>query len=1290
MAKGRGDTVEKLFSPKRQYEIPIYQRRYVWDIENWDALWTDIQEKYVRRLNGDKRTSHFTGIIITRKDEKGQGLPKYQILDGQQRLTTFQIILCVIRDLCQSANYTLRKESADLLLKNEEYKEKYKLSPKEGFDERAFHHLVDSKSRCGHVMHRAYNHFMDAIINDVGTDFQNIDHLYNAITNDFHMVQIDLKKGDEPEKIFASLNATGRMLDEFDHLRNDLFLKAGEDGDNLYRTCWRHFDTDIYWENPENLDKFLCHFLQATVKPECFRKEEGKDIKAFDVYLKQYRPKLKPDQNINYEFRKLKRYSRVYQEMNEPNSKIGSRMMFYKEFDIEGIFPFLLFIISEFSEFTFFEDEYQRKYFLSDTDLVLIFDILESYMIRRMLRWGQDHHYKSIDHINSFFNICISQESFSLPKFIANMANPSLERHQDKWSTDTEVNAALNEQWHAHIEKGIRYILYRIEKKIRGEERETLDFTDELRLERIMPTKWEYSLNWQLPLEEGSDRCVPYDNMFSEEHKKNNKSWRKAFLSEEGLIDQSYSYALNMAKKRRKCQKSIGNLTLVDVEIDTDQLSEKKSYFEEFHLEINEVVYKSEIWDAPQIEERAQKLLPHFHELWPSSKYFMETYLSRKYPIGSTVQGKVLELKNSGVLLELENGIEGWIPKNEITWTPYVDLRRVVNTDDEIKAVVTKIIKPKDTMRILLSMKPFLIEPWSRLEQEYPIGSEVSGLIRKITSHGVYVEIEDGITGKLDYSEFSWLNDRMAGTFLNEGDKIDVIIQNIDPSKGKITLNFKQTPQNPWEQIEKKYPIGARVKGRIRNITDYGAFVEIEDGIDGLLHNSELSWTNRNVSSHDFFNMNDIVEVVILRIDTSEQNITLGHKQLELNPWEHLKEKYPVGMKIKRRIRELTDFGAYVKVEEGIDGLIRNSDLSWLNRKATARELLDIDVEFEVVVLEIKESEKQVLLGVKQLEQDPWELMEQEYPVGTEITGHVQKLTKSGAYVKTKEGLNGLIRNSDISWTNFKVAAQDFFKVDDEVKTVILEIDSSKQLIYLGCKQLQPNPWKHIENKYSIGTEVKGHVQNITNFGVFIEIEEGIEGLIHISELTDKEIESPEDIVSVGEELKLKVIQVSSKDQRIGLSLRAMITDETKNQPQWISMIDSQTIVFTTYQGRKQLSDVEVREPDVIGLDSNDKKTTVNIKKDILFAYSKKAYPKLVYHITKRISDQEQKFEQFHIQDVDLKAAQNTHSVVTVIIHSGYELKGIVEGLDKEVIYMQINNENVIVFRHSICDFKFE
>ena len=1020
MAKGRGDTVEKLFSPKRQYEIPIYQRRYVWGIENWEALWTDIQEKFDRRLKGEHPTSHFTGIIITRKNEKGQGLPKYQILDGQQRLTTFQILLCVIRDLCKSKNYTLRADSADLLIKNDGYKEKYKLCPKEGFDEKAFRALVDSEPRENHVIHRAYNHFMDAITNDIGMDHTKIDHLYNAVTIDFHMDQIDLKKGDEPEKIFASLNATGRMLDEFDHLRNDLFLRAGEAGNDLYDSCWSHFDIDSYWEDPENLDRFLKHFLQATVNPECFQKHEGKEVKAFDVYLKQYRSELEPNKDIEYEFRKLKKYSRVYQEMNDPNSKIGSRMRFYKEFEIDSLHPFILYIISEFSQFANSEDKPESKPLLSDPDLELIFDILESYMMRRILRWGGEDRYKVVNRINDFFYKMRKEKCFSLIDFLNYLAKSGSGRHADQWPTNQEVEFALTERW--YVEKGIRYILYRIELKRRNEEKisEKIDFIGKLHY--IMPEKWENS--WLL---EGPDGPIQFRDLFSDEYKAETRSWFDR-PSQQGIVDESYLKAFTLAQDRKNRRKSIGNLTLVDEVSEQTKFDEKEQYFANSKYIIsNDIVNDYKNWDTPQIDDRAEKLIKYFHEIWKYSNHFRKEYLSKKYSQGSIVRGPIVNITKKGLYLRLEAEIEGRIAMSEIIWA-----------------------------------------------------------------------------------------------------------KRSDPSKFKV------------------------------------------------------------------------------------------------------------------------------------------------------------GDEIEAVVLEISYGHRQVPLSLEQLQPNPWQDFEQKYSVGMEITGYINKLNSSRASVTIEEGIEGRISNVNLSWTDPRATVKKFFSKGDKVEAVILDIDTSKQLISLGFKQLQPNPWDDVSEKYKIGSVTRGRIVKLKDFGAFVEIEEGIDGLVHISELTDQEIEKPEDIVSVGDELDMKIIHVSSEDQQIRLSLKAMNTDEAKNQPRWISLIESQTIWFITNEGRKQLSNVEVRESNVIGLNIHKKESTFNIKQDVLFAYSDGAHPKLLYEIPKRMSPQELITEQLGIDDITLKSAQENRSVVKAIVRSGHELKGIIEGIDKDVIYMQINEQTVIVFRHSICDFKSE
>ncbi len=1034
MKNDRGDPVLNLFAPKRQYRIPLYQRHYVWDRNNWDTLWTDIEAKLDCRRNSEEPFNrHFTGTILTYQDRSEDNLlPPYQILDGQQRLITFQIILCAIRDICLSNDYTVgsgsRVPSPDSLIKYQGSDKRYnKLCPKEGFDEKAFRALAapeetQEEPSENHLIHRAYRYFKCKIQECVEENFAEIDLLYEAVVLDFDMVQINLKDRGDLEKIFASLNATGRMLDEFDRLRMDLFLRAGKNEDRLYRDHWMHFDTECYWEKGGKSEIFFQHFLQAKVDPACFQTQDGKEVKAFDVYLKQYWPMLEPHQGIDYEFRQLKKYSRVYQKMNDPYSDIGQRMKFYNEFEIDSLHPFILYIISEFSEFSISEDEPENECVISAADLELIFDILESYMMRRMLRWGSEDRYKVVNSINDFFCKMREEKHFSLMDFLNHLTKSSNMRHEDQWTTNREVELALTERW--HVEKGMRYILYRIELERRKEEKipEKIDFTEGLILHYIMPEKWENS--WLL---EGPDGSIQFKALFSDEYKTETRSWFDR-PSQRGLIDESYLKAFTLAQDRKNRRRSVGNLTLVDEVGNQTKFDEKKQYFADSKFMIsNDIANDYEDWDASQIDHRAEKLIKYFDKIWKYSNWYRKEYLSKKYDQGTRVRGTVTKVSNKGIYLQLEEGIEGRIDLSEMTWAKLL---------------------PK----------------------------------------------------RVEFSEFT--------------------------------------------------------------------------------------------------NIDDEIEAKVLEISNHHKQIPLSLKQLQPNPWKDLELRYSVGMRITGYITHIHDFGAYVKIDQqGIEGRIYNENLSW-DPRATARELL---------------------------------------------------------------------------------------KKGDEVEVEVLRIDVSKQLILLGHKQTKPDPWNEVPEKYKVGSVIRVQIVDLTNFGAFAEIEKGVEGLIHISELTDREIEKPEEMVWIGEELDVKVINVSLENRRIGLSLKAVIANGSKATPQWVSMIESQTIIFTTYRGRRQLSQIKVSESEVVGLSNKNKKLKFNVKKEILFAYSLEAFQVLQDHIPRWDSVKTQKTEEFEVDDATLKSAVGIQVKATT--RSTHELQGIIEGFDEDAIYMQIKKQKVIVFRHGLCDF---
>lgn len=427
--KDEVQTVDMLFTGRsRQYKVPIYQRRYVWEEKNWDMLWNDITKM---------SNQHFTGIIVTRRHDDTGDLEKYDVIDGQQRITTFQIMLCVIRDVCLSKSYIGKAEEADRLIKNEGRdvgdEERYKLLLKEeSDDESAFRALVEAEPRGQHIIHRAYDHF-EELIKDY--DLSQIEKIYTDIILRVNVAQIDLVQGDMSEKIFASLNATGRMLDEFDYLRNDLFLRAGGDSEKFYKS-------EIHWhpsfedDDAKDLDTFLDDFLKANLGPTCFHS----GLKSFELYQQDYRNQLKL--SIDEEFTRLSAFARFNKDMNNPSSEIGKHMQFYNDLGISPLDSFILLI--------------KHKAARDDIELPKIYQILESYIIRHLLCEGQCKY----ESINEFFSKAIEDSfEFSVHEFAKFLSKT--------WPDYEQVLDALKQVPIHRNSNLILYILYRIELRIR-------------------------------------------------------------------------------------------------------------------------------------------------------------------------------------------------------------------------------------------------------------------------------------------------------------------------------------------------------------------------------------------------------------------------------------------------------------------------------------------------------------------------------------------------------------------------------------------------------------------------------------------------------------------------------------------------------------------------------------------------------------------------------------------------------------------------------------------------------
>jgi small subunit ribosomal protein S1 len=329
---------------------------------------------------------------------------------------------------------------------------------------------------------------------------------------------------------------------------------------------------------------------------------------------------------------------------------------------------------------------------------------------------------------------------------------------------------------------------------------------------------------------------------------------------------------------------------------------------------------------------------------------------------------------------------------------------------------------------------------------------------------------------------------------------------------------------------------GKIMEGVVKNITDYGVFVDL-GGIDGLLHITDMSW-GRVGHPSEMCQIGDTIKVMVLHFDRENERVSLGLKQLAPDPWTHAVDRYPVGTQVKGRVVSLTDYGAFVEIEEGIEGLIHVSEMSWTRRIRHPSKILSVGDRVDAVILSIDPEKKRISLGMKQLEPNPWDVIADKYPVGTVISGKIKNITDFGIFIGIDEGIDGLVHISDISWTKRIRHPSEVYKKGQEVQAIVLNIDKGNERFSLGIKQLEPDPWESVPQRYPVGTVLTGPVTNVTDFGLFVEIEEGIEGLVHVSEISKEKIKTPIDQFKVGDQVTAKVINISPKDRKIGLSIK--------------------------------------------------------------------------------------------------------------------------------------------------------
>ncbi len=497
---------------------------------------------------------------------------------------------------------------------------------------------------------------------------------------------------------------------------------------------------------------------------------------------------------------------------------------------------------------------------------------------------------------------------------------------------------------------------------------------------------------------------------------------------------------------------------------------------------------------------------------------------------GSIVKGRILEIKPQVVLVDIGYKSEGAIPANEFE-------DEDIQVGDEVEVLLEK-LENDEGMVVLSKEKAAHKQNWEKIVKVFQEGGLVKGKVKSVVKGGLMVNV--GVEAFLPGSQVDIIPPKDLNEYL--GKVYEFKIVKINDDRKNIVLSRREVIEAERAEQRQKFldsvKPGDKVNGVAKNITDFGVFVDL-NGMDGLLHITDMSW-GRLTHPSEMVAIGQPLDLIILEVNRDKERVSLGLKQLQNNPWENIEGRYPVGHKVRGKVTKLVAYGAFVEVEEGVEGLIHVSELSWTKRIARPSDVLTVGQELEAVVLGISTEERKISLGVRQLETNPWDEIDSRYPVGTKMKRPIRNLTAYGAFVELEEGIDGMIHVSDLSWTRKINHPSEILKKGDEVEAVVLGIDKANQRISLGVKQLDTDPWSEIDTRFKVGDIVKGTVAKIASFGAFVELEDDIDGLVHISQLSEDHVAKVKDVLNVGDEVEARVIKVDKVERRIGLSLKAM------------------------------------------------------------------------------------------------------------------------------------------------------
>ena len=534
--------------------------------------------------------------------------------------------------------------------------------------------------------------------------------------------------------------------------------------------------------------------------------------------------------------------------------------------------------------------------------------------------------------------------------------------------------------------------------------------------------------------------------------------------------------------------------------------------------------------------------------------------------VNQIVEGKVIRVEGDFVIVDVGFKSEGLVARSE-----WEEGQELPNPGDTIRVLIEEVedgsnaggmpqMDESKGMIMLSKRKAEKIEAWKKVMESVHEGDVVTGTVIRKIKGGLLVDI--GVNVFLPASQVDIRRPADIGEYI--GRSIQCSVLKIDEPRRNIVVSRrylieKERETQKQELLQQLQP-GQLRTGIVKNLADFGAFVDL-GGIDGLLHITDMSWGRIN-HPEEMLQLDQEIEVQILSVDYKKEKIALGLKQKTASPWEEVEAKYPAGKVVKGTVVNVMTYGAFVKLEEGVEGLVHISEMSWTKRINHPSELVSPGDEIDVVVLSINKAKQEISLGIKQTKENPWEAVANQYPVGSTVTGTVRNLTNYGAFIEIQEGIDGLLHVSDMSWTRRITHPSEMVEKGQKIECRVLSVDQTRRRIALGLKQMTDDPWvSEIPSKYEPGQLVKGTVTKITNFGVFIGLGEGLEGLLHISELAEHKVDNPEEIVKVGEELEVKILRVDTEDRKIGLSRKRV--DWTGDVEEAESKVEDDTPVAT-------------------------------------------------------------------------------------------------------------------------------